>query len=191
MSRRISDADGGRLRACRACGNRVPPATRRCPACGASDPVRPEPARPSRAAVSAGGDRRRRVLVVALGVVVLLAAGVMAAVVVWRPPPAPPLDRRPAVPILRPGPPQETPPPATEAPTPSRSRGRIDWIFFFRPGDRLASMGDEAPVGYVVRTEKAHAFADGTVGPAYVLWTPAGEERSVDADELERSAKLQ
>jgi len=72
----------------------------------------------------------------------------------------------------------------------SRSRGRSDWLFFFKPGDWLARMADDAPLGVVVRLEKTHTFADGTLGPAYVVQSIEGEERIVDADELERSARL-
>ena len=192
MSRMSSGDDRNRMVACRACGNRVPRAARRCPACGVGEPGRDAPEAPvRRAPPRRAGWRRRRVLVAALAVVVVLAAAVVAAVVVWGPPEAPPLERRPEAPARRPDGPRDPAPPAAEAPPPSRSRGRTDWIFFFKPGDRLVRMGDETPVGYVVRTESAHVFPDGDRGPAYVLWTPAGDERPVDADELERTAKLQ
>ena len=76
-------------------------------------------------------------------------------------------------------------------PEPSRSRGRRDWPFFFKPGDRLARMGDAKPLGYIISMVKDHKFGDGTVGPAYMLWTPAGNEEAFDADELERTAKME
>ena len=76
-------------------------------------------------------------------------------------------------------------------PEPSRSRGRRDWPFFFKPGDRLARMGDAKPLGYIITMVKDHKFGDGTVGPAYMLWTPAGNEEAFDADELERTAKME
>jgi hypothetical protein len=82
-----------------------------------------------------------------------------------------------------------TPDPPT--PEPSRSRGRRDWPFFFKPGDRLARMGDAKPLGYIMSMVKDHKFGDGTVGPAYMLWTPAGKEEAFDADELERTSKLE
>jgi hypothetical protein len=88
------------------------------------------------------------------------------------------------------------PPPAapavTSEPEPSRSRGRADWLFFFKPGDQLVRMGDDTAMGMVIRTIPRHAFADGTVGPAYVLQLPdGGGQRVVDADELERGGRLQ
>ncbi len=76
-------------------------------------------------------------------------------------------------------------------PEPSRSRGRRDWPFFFKPGDRMARMGDAKPLGYIISMVKDHKFGDGTVGPAYMLWTPAGKEEAFDADELERTAKME
>jgi hypothetical protein len=87
--------------------------------------------------------------------------------------------------------------PARAAPTPpapeaSRSRGRTDWIFFFKTGDQLVRMSDEAPLGMVIRTAPKHDFADGTTGPAYLLQLPeGGGQRFVDADELERGGRLQ
>jgi hypothetical protein len=186
-----SGADRNRMTACRACGNRVPRTARRCAACGTRDPGRPGPVTSAPRTASRRATRRGRGLLVAV-VVLLLAAGgaVIAAVLIWGPPPpAPPLERRPDT---RPAPaaPARTTP-AERAPAPSRSRGRTDWLFFFRPGDRLARMGEETPLGEIVRTDNAHAFPDGTTGPAYVLRTPSGEERTVDADELETSARVQ
>jgi len=81
--------------------------------------------------------------------------------------------------------------PDPPTPEPSRSRGRRDWPFFFKPGDRLARMGDAKPLGYIISMVKDHKFSDGTVGPAYMLWTPAGKEEAFDADELERTSKLE
>jgi hypothetical protein len=83
-------------------------------------------------------------------------------------------------------------PAGASQPEPSRSRGRADWLFFFKPGDQLVRMGDDAAMGMVIRTIPRHAFADGTVGPAYVLQLPdGGGQRVVDADELERGGRLQ
>ena len=81
--------------------------------------------------------------------------------------------------------------PDPPTPEPSRSRGRREWPFFFKPGDRLARMGDAKPLGYIITMVKDHKFGDGTVGPAYMLWTPAGNEEAFDADELERTAKME
>jgi hypothetical protein len=52
-------------------------------------------------------------------------------------------------------------------------------------------MSDDAEVGLVLRTEKAHSFPDGTTGPAYLLQIPEGGQRFLDADELERGTRLQ
>jgi hypothetical protein len=73
----------------------------------------------------------------------------------------------------------------------SRSRGRTDWLFFFKPGDQLTRMGDDAPLGLVIRVERRHTFPDGTTGPAYLLQIPEGGQRFMDADEVERGARLQ
>jgi hypothetical protein len=81
--------------------------------------------------------------------------------------------------------------PEPPKPEPSRSRGRRDWPFFFKPGDRLARMGDAKPLGQIISLVKDHKFSDGTVGPAYMLWTPAGSEEAFDADELERTSKME
>ena len=51
-------------------------------------------------------------------------------------------------------------------------------------------MTDDALLGVVIRVEKSHAFTDGTTGPAYVVQSMDGDERVVDADELERTARL-
>ena len=99
--------------------------------------------------------------------------------------------KAPAAPAAEPppGPPALAPP---AAPAPSRSRGRGDWLFFFKPGDQLVRMGDDVAMGMVIRTVPRHAFADGTVGPAYVVQLPDGAgQRIVDADELERGGRLQ
>jgi hypothetical protein len=120
-----------------------------------------------------------------VGVVTVATA---AAVWFFAPPVAPPLEQR-SEPAATPPDVPSAPPPAP-APSSSRSRGRADWLFFFKPGDWLARMADDALLGVVVRTEKGHRFADGSVGPAYVIQTMDGEERVMDADELERSARL-
>jgi hypothetical protein len=107
--------------------------------------------------------------------------------------PASPATERAAPPIA---PPVEPPAPehlgaVTPTPEPSRSRGRADWLFFFKPGDQLVRMGDDAPMGMVIGVAPKQPFADGTVGPAYVLQLPeGGGQRVVDADELERGARL-
>lgn len=104
-------------------------------------------------------------------------------------------------PLVAPPPPSETAPspaPAVAPPaaTPSapgalsRSRGRSDWLYFFKPGDWLIRMADDGLLGVVVRVEKTHAFPDGSTGPAYVVQSMEGEERVIDADELERAARL-
>jgi hypothetical protein len=51
-------------------------------------------------------------------------------------------------------------------------------------------MTDDVLLGVVIRVEKTHPFADGSRGPAYVVQSMEGEERVVDADELERTARL-
>jgi hypothetical protein len=103
------------------------------------------------------------------------------------PPPATPASPPPAAVLTLPSAPA-TPPPVSQ---PSRSRGRPDWLFFFKPGDQLVRMGDDAAMGMVIRTVPHHVFADGTAGPAYVLQLPdGGGQRVVDADELERGGRL-
>jgi len=109
------------------------------------------------------------------------------------------------------GKPHETPPPAAEsrptagteviaAPagdTPpaaarvSRSKGQSDWAFFFRAGDTLSRMTDGAALGVVVRLERAHSFPDGSAGPAYVVRSADQRETVFDADELERSSRIE
>jgi hypothetical protein len=141
------------------------------------------------------GRRARRHWRLALAVLVGAVAGsaVTTAFFVLRtvPPPPPAIEVRSGAPSPTPGQPAESAPPPS-APEPSRSRGRGDWLFFFKTGDRLARMSDDAPAGMVLRTEKSHAFGDGTTGPAYLLQLPdGGGQRFVDADELERGARLQ
>jgi hypothetical protein len=77
------------------------------------------------------------------------------------------------------------------APRPSRSKGTSEWAFFFRAGDTLSRMADGAPLGVVVRLERSHSFPDGSVGPAYVVRSAAQQEAVFDADELERSARIE
>jgi hypothetical protein len=102
-------------------------------------------------------------------------------------------DPRPAAvppPVAVPEP--ATPAPIPEpAPRPSRSRGLSEWAFFFRPGDTLSRMADGAPLGVVVRLERSHSFPDGSAGPAYVVRSAAQQEAAFDADELERSARIE
>ncbi|HTO13489.1 MAG TPA: hypothetical protein VMQ51_18095 [Candidatus Binatia bacterium] len=130
--------------------------------------------------------RRRRAMVAALGVLfALTAAGVTAVYVTM-----PPLSSRPSPPEVSPPPVAATPAPSAGPIATSRSRGRSDWLFFFKPGDWLARMADDALLGVVVRLEKTHTFADGSRGPAYVVQSMEGEERVLDADELERTARL-
>jgi len=189
-----------RMVACRACGNRVARTARRCPACGSPDPAtdKPAEARPRQRrprGPSADSTRRLAQLVVVAAVLVI---GILVTVMIVRvsarrtertpsaeTTPAAVVETAPAVttPVV------VTPEPPT--PEPSRSRGRRDWPFFFRPGDRLARMGDAKPLGYIISMVKDHKFSDGTVGPAYMLWTPAGKEEAFDADELERTSKLE
>ncbi|HEU4366849.1 MAG TPA: hypothetical protein VFV05_01320 [Methylomirabilota bacterium] len=114
------------------------------------------------------------------------AAGLVAFIL--RPAPPPDVEPRREAPAVAPAPPQTAAPPQADV---SRSRGRTDWIFFFKPGDQLARMSDEAPLGLVIRLEKTHTFPDGTTGPAYLLQVPEGGQRFVDADEVERGARLQ
>jgi hypothetical protein len=76
-------------------------------------------------------------------------------------------------------------------PSPSRSKGESDWAFFFRAGDTLSRMSDGSALGVVVRLERTHAFPDGSAGPAYVVRSPDQRETIFDADELERSARIE
>lgn len=176
---------------CRSCGSRLAPTSRRCPACGLRDPATPPAPPPTsdRTAPRTGGGGSRVVMAAIIGA--LAGAAITALVFIARPPrtvlvpvetpvAAPPAPATPAAPPLR-------------APEPevSRSRGRTDWLFFFKPGDRLLRMGDDAPAGLVLRTEKVHAFADGSAGPAYLVQLPDGGQRFIDADELERGTRLQ
>ncbi len=189
MSETSGPDDARRQVACRSCGNRVARSARRCPACGLSDPTgAPSESAPAGAPVPA---RRGGVVMVALLAGALAGGAVTAAVLLRRPvaPPAP-IERRSAPPPA-PAPPAETAP-SPVTPEASRSRGRADWLFFFKPGDQLVRMSDDAPAGMVLRTEKRHGFADGSAGPAYLLQLPdGGGQRFVDADELERGARLQ
>ena len=201
-------SDRNRLVACRACGNRVARETRRCPACGAREPTatdvqspappsrpkkepRPAEKKESRPAASRpprrAGQRRRRVLVLTWSVLLIATAAGVAAIYLTTPPlpPAVEIATAPAPTVAPP------PQPVLLAPAvPSRSRGRTDWLFFFRPGDWLMRMNDDVLLGVVVRVEKTHAFSDGSSGPAYVVQSMEGEERVLDADELERTARL-
>jgi hypothetical protein len=86
--------------------------------------------------------------------------------------------------------------PAAPAPSPppapvSRSKGQSDWAFFFRTGDTLSRMADGSALGVVVRLERSHSFPDGSSGPAYVVRTASQGEQVFDADELERSARIE
>jgi len=88
--------------------------------------------------------------------------------------------------------------PAAPAPVPSpapspvsRSKGQTDWAFFFRTGDTLSRMADGSALGVVVRLERSHSFPDGSSGPAYVVRSPSQGEQVFDADELERSARIE
>ncbi len=73
----------------------------------------------------------------------------------------------------------------------SRSKGQSDWAFFFRAGDTLSRMTDGAALGVVVRLERAYSFPDGSAGPAYVVRSADQRESVFDADELERSARIE
>jgi hypothetical protein len=137
--------------------------------------------------------RRGRAVVMTLGGLFALAAVGVTAVYLTSPPLPPPAVREPepapapsVAPVAPPAPSATPPGPAVR----SRSRGRTDWVFFFKPGDWLTRMADDGLLGVVVRVEKTHAFGDGSSGPAYVVQSMEGEERVVDADELERTARL-
>jgi hypothetical protein len=131
-------------------------------------------------------------MVVAMLAAALAGSAVTTAFFLLRPAALPPpieLRPKPSSPAAEPPRDAAAPPSGRE---PSRSRGRGDWLFFFKTGDRLVRMSDDAPAGLVLRTEKSHAFGDGTTGPAYLLQLPdGGGQRFVDADELERTARLQ
>lgn len=100
--------------------------------------------------------------------------------------------REAAPPPAAPGP-TAAPEPATPAPAPrpSRSKGQSDWVFFFRVGDTLSRMAGGVPLGVVVRLERARSFPDGSTGPAYVVRSDDQRETVFDADELERSARIE
>ena len=93
--------------------------------------------------------------------------------------------------VLTPAEPEAAPAVPEAAPSRSRSKGERDWPFFFRAGDTLSRMADGAPLGVVTRLERAHAFPDGSVGPAYVVRSAEQQEAVFDADELERSARIE
>jgi len=98
----------------------------------------------------------------------------------------------PAAPVPVSAPPSPAPAPApAPMPSPSRSKGESDWAFFFRAGDTLSRMSDGSALGVVVRLERTHAFPDGSAGPAYVVRSPDQRETIFDADELERSARIE
>lgn len=82
----------------------------------------------------------------------------------------------------------DTPPAAARV---SRSKGQSDWAFFFRAGDTLSRMTDGAALGVVVRLERAYSFPDGSAGPAYVVRSADQREVVFDADELERSSRIE
>jgi len=103
---------------------------------------------------------------------------------------APRSEPGPAVAALDSAAPRTDTAPATAPARPSRSRGQSDWTFFFRVGDTLSRMSDGAALGVVVRLERTHAFPDGT-GPAYVIRSQDQREVVFDADELERSARIE
>ena len=110
--------------------------------------------------------------------------------------PAPPSEPRPAT-TADPAPaapapitvPSGAPTGAPPAVPPSRSRGQSDWAFFFRVGDTLSRMSDGAALGVIVRLERSHVFPDGA-GPAYVVRSADQRETVFDADQLERSARV-
>jgi hypothetical protein len=89
--------------------------------------------------------------------------------------------------------PEAAPAVAVPEPTarPSRSKGQSDWTFFFRAGDTLSRMTDGVALGTVARLERSHSFPDGSVGPAYVVRSAEQQEAVFDADELERSARIE
>jgi hypothetical protein len=103
---------------------------------------------------------------------------------------APRSEPGPAAAALDSAAPQTDTAPAAAPARPSRSRGQSDWTFFFRVGDTLSRMSDGAALGVVVRLERTHAFPDGT-GPAYVIRSQDQREIVFDADDLERSARIE
>jgi hypothetical protein len=86
--------------------------------------------------------------------------------------------------------PTPSPAPTPSLERPSRSLGQSDWTFFFRVGDTLSRMSDGTVLGVVVRLERAHAFPEGA-GPAYVVRSRDQRETAFDADQLERSARIE
>jgi len=64
-------------------------------------------------------------------------------------------------------------------------------MFFFRAGDTLSRMADGFALGTVVRLERSHSFPDGSVGPAYIVRSAEQQDAAFDADELERSARIE
>ena len=198
MNERAPDEDSGRLIACRACGNRVARSVRRCPACGVREPTSAVTPEADVEPAVAPPTRRRWQSFAALAGAALVGAVVSATVFSLRPAAPPPATERrptpsPAVPAPEPA--LVAPTPAPPAPPPaqaSRSRGRRDWLFFFKTGDQLVRMSDDVPLGMVIRTVPRHEFGDGTTGPAYLVQLPDGAgQRFVDADELERGGRLQ
>jgi len=200
MTENLPATEVSRLVGCRSCGNRVARTVRRCPACGAQDPTSNEPAesRPRQRRPRRSSAERSRLTALLVVVGAALVVGVLIVLLLTRVS-ARRAERAPGSEVT---PPAVVETPATVAapvtvvadpptPEPSRSRGRRDWPFFFKPGDRLARMGDAKPLGYIITMVKDHKFGDGTVGPAYMLWTPAGKEEAFDADELERTAKME
>jgi len=104
-------------------------------------------------------------------------------------PPPPAAESGPTGPAeVRAAPAGETP---TVAARVSRSKGQSDWPFFFRAGDTLSRMSDGTALGVVVRLERAYSFPDGSAGPAYVVRSADQREIAFDADELERSARIE
>ena len=99
-----------------------------------------------------------------------------------------PVAEIPVVAAPEPAPAAAAPEPA---PRPSRSKGQSDWMFFFRAGDTLSRMADGVALGTVVRLERSHSFPDGSVGPAYIVRSVEQQDAAFDADELERSARIE
>jgi len=99
-----------------------------------------------------------------------------------------PVAETPVVAAPEPAPAAAVPEPA---PRPSRSKGQSDWMFFFRAGDTLSRMADGVALGTVVRLERSHSFPDGSVGPAYIVRSAEQQDAAFDADELERSARIE
>ena len=120
-----------------------------------------------------------------LGLVLIVLATVLVARATREPRP---VDVPRTVAAPRPEPTPAAPEPA--APSRSRSKGEHDWPFFFRAGDTLSRMADGVPLGMVIRLERSHSFSDGSVGPAYVVRGADQQETVFDADELERSARI-